>query len=127
MRALLSTEFAALLATADVGQAAFARLAGVTPRQVNNWARGRALVPQWAALLAVALLEHTAEALVLALEEAKFSWAEVLSLRPNAEHQRSLRSGSKSYGQSIVRGGKIGCVNSRFGGAMGERMPLLSA
>ena len=85
MRALLSTEFAALLAQADVGQAAFARLAGVTARQVNNWARGRAAVPQWAALLAVALLEHSAEGLIIALEEAKFSWAEVLGVRPNAE------------------------------------------
>lgn len=92
MRALLSTEFAALLARADVSQAAFARLAGVTPRQVNNWARGRALVPRWAALLVVALLEHSAEALVLALEEASFSWAEVLSLKPNAEPMEARRA-----------------------------------
>ena len=47
-RALLYTEFTALLARADVTQAGFARLAGLTPRQVNNWARGRAAVPQWA-------------------------------------------------------------------------------
>ena len=45
MRTLLHTEFAVLLARADVRQAAFARLTGVTPRQVNNWARGRAAVP----------------------------------------------------------------------------------
>ena len=44
MRALLHTEFAALLARAGVSQASFARLTGVTARQVNNWARGRALV-----------------------------------------------------------------------------------
>ena len=37
MRALLGTEFAALLARADVSQAAFARLSGYTTRQVNNW------------------------------------------------------------------------------------------
>ena len=55
MRALLHTEFAALLSRAGVSQAAFARLAGVTARQVNNWARGRAAVPRWAALLAVVL------------------------------------------------------------------------
>ena len=29
-------------------QATFARLVGVTPRQVNNWARGRATAPLWA-------------------------------------------------------------------------------
>ncbi len=48
MRALLHTEFNALLARAGVTQAGFARLAGLTPRQVNNWARGRAAVPKWA-------------------------------------------------------------------------------
>jgi len=44
MRALLHTEFAALLTRAGVSQAAFARLSGYTPRQVNNWCRGRAAV-----------------------------------------------------------------------------------
>jgi hypothetical protein len=39
MQALTHTEFAALLARAGVSQAAFARLAGLSPRQVNNWAR----------------------------------------------------------------------------------------
>jgi len=36
MRALLHTAFAALLARADVSQAAAARIAGVTARQVDN-------------------------------------------------------------------------------------------
>jgi DNA-binding CsgD family transcriptional regulator len=36
MHALTHTEFAALLARTGVSQAAFARLAGLTPRQVNN-------------------------------------------------------------------------------------------
>jgi DNA-binding transcriptional regulator YiaG len=36
MRALLPAEFAALLARAGVSQASFARLTGVTARQVNN-------------------------------------------------------------------------------------------
>ena len=49
MRTLSGAEFAALLARAGVAQAAFARLIGVTPRQVNNWCRGRATVPVWAA------------------------------------------------------------------------------
>jgi DNA-binding transcriptional regulator YiaG len=48
MRALLGTEFAALLARADVSQAAFARLTGYTTRQVNNWCRAKAAVPPWA-------------------------------------------------------------------------------
>ena len=67
MRSLLHTEFAALLARAGVAQAAFARLTGVTPRQVNNWCRGRADVPVWAALLAVLLRDHSPEALEAAL------------------------------------------------------------
>ena len=69
MRTLLHTEFAVLLARADVRQAAFARLTGVTPRQVNNWARGRAAVPTWAGLLAVILQDHSPEALTIMLEE----------------------------------------------------------
>jgi transcriptional regulator with XRE-family HTH domain len=92
MRALLSTELTALLAQADVSQAAFARVAGITARQVNNWARGRAAVPQWAALLAAALLEHSAEGLIIALEEAKFSWAEVLGVKPDAEPAEARRA-----------------------------------
>jgi DNA-binding transcriptional regulator YiaG len=48
MQALLGTEFAALLARADVSQAVFARLTGYTTRQVNNWCRARAAVPPWA-------------------------------------------------------------------------------
>jgi transcriptional regulator with XRE-family HTH domain len=85
MRALLNTEFAALLARADVSQARFARLAGVTARQVNNWSRGRAAVPRWAALLAVALEELSAEELDLQLQEARFSCHEVLGVAANAD------------------------------------------
>jgi hypothetical protein len=50
----------------------------VTARQVNNWARGRALVPRWAALLAASLQDFSPEALTIALEEAEFSWYEIL-------------------------------------------------
>lgn len=76
MRPLLSTDFIALLARAGVSQAAFARLTGITARQVNNWARGRAAVPRWAALLAVVLAEHSPEALMVRLEETSFDWHE---------------------------------------------------
>jgi transcriptional regulator with XRE-family HTH domain len=69
MRTLPHTAFAALLARAGVSQAAFARLAGLTPRQVNNWARGRAAVPIWAGLLAAVLQDHAPEALTIMLEE----------------------------------------------------------
>ena len=70
MRTLSGAEFAALLARAGVGQAAFAQLAGVTPRQMNNWCRGRATVPAWAGLLAALLQDHSPEALLITLEEA---------------------------------------------------------
>ena len=85
MRALLHTEFDALLARAGVSQASFARLTGVTARQVNNWARGRAPVPQWAALLVVALRDFSSESLTIALDEAEFSWREILGLSPSAD------------------------------------------
>ena len=70
MRILTGIAFAALLARADVSQAAFARLAGVTPRQVNNWCRGPAAVPVWAAIIARVLQDRSPEALAIDLEEA---------------------------------------------------------
>ena len=69
MHRLTSTAFATLLARADVSQAAFARLTGVTPRQVNKWCRGRATVPVWAGVIAVVLQNRSAEALTIDLEE----------------------------------------------------------
>jgi DNA-binding transcriptional regulator YiaG len=70
MHRLTGTAFAALLARAAVSQAAFARLTGVTPRQVNKWCRGQAAVPVWAGLITVMLLQRSPEALAIDLEEA---------------------------------------------------------
>jgi hypothetical protein len=39
------------------------------PRQVENWARGRAALPTWAGLLAVILQDHSPEALTIMLEQ----------------------------------------------------------
>jgi len=85
MRALLHTEFAALLARAGVSQAAFARLSGYTPRQVNNWCRGRAVVPSWAVALVVLLDEHSPDAIEMLIDEARFSWHETLGVPPAAD------------------------------------------
>ena len=85
MKTLLHTELAALLARNGVSQAAFARLTGLTPRQVNNWCRGRAAVPPWAAALAVVLDEHSPDAIAMRLEEVSFSWHETLGLPPAAD------------------------------------------
>ena len=92
MRALLHTEFAALLARADITQASFARLSDVTARQVNNWARGRAAVPRWAVLLAVALEELTPELIAVMLEEATFRWHEVLGIPPGSDASAARRA-----------------------------------
>ena len=70
MPRLTQVAFAALLARADISQAAFARLAGVTPRQVNKWCRSQAPVPVWAGLLAVILQDRSPDALAIDLEEA---------------------------------------------------------
>ncbi len=80
MRTLQHTEFVALLAAADVSQAGFARLSGVSARQVNKWCRGRATLPRWAALLALALRELSPEALTIMLEELPCASAEVALL-----------------------------------------------
>jgi DNA-binding transcriptional regulator YdaS (Cro superfamily) len=85
MRTLLHTEFAALLARTGTSQAGFARLTGLTPRQVNNWCRGRAAVPYWAAALAVVLGEHAPEAIAMLLAEAAFAWHETLGVPPVAD------------------------------------------
>jgi hypothetical protein len=85
MQTLLHTEFAALLDRADVRQVAFARLTGVTARQVNNWCRGRATVPRWAAIVTSMLGESSEDALVIRLEETTFLWHETLGVPPNAE------------------------------------------
>jgi DNA-binding transcriptional regulator YdaS (Cro superfamily) len=84
MRALLHTEFAALLVRIGVGQARFARLTGLSARQVNNWCRGRAAVPPWAAVLAVIVQQHSAEAISMLIEETDLAWHKTLGLTPNA-------------------------------------------
>jgi hypothetical protein len=56
-----------------------------TPRQVNNWCRGRAAVPPWAAALAVLLEERSPEAVTMLVEETTFAWHETLGVPPSAE------------------------------------------
>ena len=85
MQALLGTEFTALLARAGVSQATFARLTDTTARQVNNWCRGRATVPSWAAALAILMQGNSPEAIQILLEEVQFSWHETLGVPPNAD------------------------------------------
>jgi hypothetical protein len=68
MHRLTATAFAALLARTNVSQAAFARLAGVTPRQVINGCRGRAAVPVWAGIIAVVPQDRSPDALTINLE-----------------------------------------------------------
>lgn len=69
MEPITGSAFTALLRQADVSQAGFARLSGVSPRQVNKWCRGRAAVPRWAAFLALALRELSAETLAILHDE----------------------------------------------------------
>ena len=59
-----------LLDRAGASQAAFARLSGVSARQVNSWCRGRAAAPRWALVVAALLAERSPEDLALTLEEA---------------------------------------------------------
>ena len=69
MEPITGSALNALLRQADVSQAGFARLSGVSPRQVNKWCRGRAAVPRWAAILALALRELSAETLAILHDE----------------------------------------------------------
>src|SRR5271166_6129534 len=43
---------------------------GLPPRQMNNWCRGRATVPVWAALIGALLQDQSPEALMITLVEA---------------------------------------------------------
>ncbi|HUZ65830.1 MAG TPA: DnaJ domain-containing protein [Acetobacteraceae bacterium] len=74
-----------MLARAGVSQAGFARLTGLTARQVNNWCRGRAAVPPWDAALAVLLEERSPEAITMLVDETTFAWHETLGVSPVAE------------------------------------------
>jgi len=85
MRDLLHTEFVALLNRADVTQAGFGRLIGVTARQVNNWARGRAAIPRWATLIAVMMEDFMPETIEITAEAAVFDWTEVLGVSVNSD------------------------------------------
>jgi hypothetical protein len=69
MHRLTATAFAARLARTNVSQAAFARLTGLTPRQVNNGCRRRAGVPVWAGIIAGVLQDRSPDALTINLEE----------------------------------------------------------
>lgn len=71
MRHLSPSQFRALLAQADMSQAAFARLTGISARQVNKWCGGRAAVPKWACVLAVLLECHSTEEITMMVDEAK--------------------------------------------------------
>jgi transcriptional regulator with XRE-family HTH domain len=98
MRTLPHTAFAALLAHAGVSQAAFARLAGLTPRQVNNGACGRAAVPVWAGLLAVVLHDHSPEALTIMFEETAVS---ILMTAANTDTTRPIDTPPSRPGQPM--------------------------
>jgi len=65
METISGSALTALLRQADVSQAGFARLSGVTAHQVNNWCGDRATVPRWATMLTLALRELSAEALTI--------------------------------------------------------------
>jgi len=91
MRSLLHTEFAALLTRAGVSKAGFARLTGLTARQVNNWCRGRAAVPPWATALAVILKHHSSKAI------QQFSFCHVEA--GAAASEVTDRHGRQSYGR----------------------------
>jgi transcriptional regulator with XRE-family HTH domain len=82
---LIHTEFTALLARARLSQAGFARLTGVTARQINNWCRGRAAAPRWAALLAITLDELTPAHLEARLLHHDLAWHEILGVPPYAD------------------------------------------
>ena len=94
-RTLLATEFTALLDRAGLSQAGFARVAGITARQVNNWARGRSAIPRWAILLAVALEDISADELTLRLTKTDFTWYETLGVSPNADPATIRRAMSR--------------------------------
>ena len=68
--AVFQASLAKLLATAHCSQASFARLTGVSTRQVNAWCRGRAETPRWALIVAAVLQQHSPDALAMGLEEA---------------------------------------------------------
>ena len=82
MHRLTGPTFTALLARAGVSQAAFARLAGVTPRQVNKMVPRPRRLPAWAVVIAVVLQDRSPEALTIDLEETRQALAALQGLAP---------------------------------------------
>jgi transcriptional regulator with XRE-family HTH domain len=134
MRSLLHTEFAALLARAGTSQADFARLSGLTPRQVNNWCRGRATVPPWAAALAVLLETHSPEAISMLVEDTTFTWHETLGVPPSAAteeidhalHRLARRYAPDQDGTESQRG-RIGAAHAQARNTAEDRSPAEAA
>jgi hypothetical protein len=85
MRLLLHTEFALLLKRAGIKQSAFARMSGVTARQVNRWCRGDATVPLWAAGYVAALTHVPSHTIALMCSANAFTWQEVLGIANDAD------------------------------------------
>jgi hypothetical protein len=68
-----------------------ADLTGYTARQVNNWCRGRARVPRWAAALAVVLGAHS-PADIRRMVEGATIWADAGDTRgPPADGHPDIR------------------------------------
>jgi hypothetical protein len=85
VRAFLGTEFAALLARTDVGQAALARVTGYSTHQVNNWCHGRAAMPPWTAVLAILMQDASPQAIQILFKEVQLAGNETLGVPSNAE------------------------------------------
>ncbi len=123
MRALLHSEFVALLNRADVTQAAFGRLVDVTACQVNNWAKGRAAIPKWAALIAVMMDDYTPETLEIAVEAADFSWGDLLGILADSDvtaiRQAMLQLASLYHPDQGGRSNQMARVNAAYEQALG--------
>ena len=83
----LHTEFAALLVLtrANLSQAAFARIAGYTPRQVNNWARRSHSSTALGDRSRRGPAGDLAEAIQIRLEDIAFTWHKALGVPPKAD------------------------------------------
>lgn len=93
---LLYTEFRALLGRSCTSQIEFARMSGVTPRAVNEWATGRKNPPKWAVQLAIAIDHLTATGMSCALHAApSFAWWETLGIQKVATPQAVSAARSK--------------------------------
>ena len=65
-------------------------------------------MPRWAVLLAVTLQDVSPESMTISLEEAEFSWGEILGVSHNADTAAVRRAMTRLARSATIQTGAVG-------------------